>query len=535
VLRGQGTNKSSCRRPAALARTQIGVLAAIAALVAGLSACTAKSTGSGGQSRPSGKVGGTLTVAYSSVPQTLDPAKTVQNNSLYQALAYEPLIVRRSDGSLQPGLALSWRYVGSDNTELQLTLRPHVKFSDGSTLTAQDVVDHFHYVLQAGGQFVPLFAGDRFTATGPLTVVIKTPKPNPDLPTLLTQDDVVGGVISPLGLKNKPKLGTQTFGAGPYQLDPSATVAGDHYTFVQNPNYYDKKSVHWKKVVVRAITNPQSTLNAMKTGQVDFAVGDASTLAAAKQAGLDVTMTPLLWIGVTLADRGGTIAKPLADVRVRQALNYATDRETISSALFPDNGRPTSQLTVPGGYGYDKALDNAYPYDPDKAKALLAQAGYPGGFSLKIVTADYQSMNLVAEALVQQWKKVGVTLQVTDRSDANQYSSEAFGAKYPAFMTIFGQQPIWTEGPSLFLPSALFNPFHTADPELQSLYDEAARAAVAAKPAADQRVEAWLVHNAWFVPVVATGLPFYAAKTVTGTAVSPKAPLASIYEVQPAA
>jgi peptide/nickel transport system substrate-binding protein len=510
-------------------------IAATAAMLAVLTACTSKASDTSRDPKPTGKVGDTLTVAYASVPQTLDPAKTVQNNSLYQALAYQPLIVRHSDGSLQPGLATSWRYVGGDNTQLELQLRAGVKFSDGSSLTAQVVVDHFEYVLKAGGQFAPLFAGDTFAATGPLTVVIKTPKPNPDLPTLLTQDDVVGGVISPLGLKNKAKLGTQTSGAGPYLLDAVATVAGDHYTFVQNPYYYDKASVHWKKVVVKAITSPQATLNAMKTGQVDFAVGDASTIAAAKQAGLTVTMTPLLWTGVTLADRAGTMSKPLADVRVRRALNYATDRKAISSALFPDGGRPTSQLTVPGGYGYDTKLDDAYPYDVGKAKQLLAEAGYPTGFSLKIVTADYQSMNLVAQALAQQWHKVGVTLQITDRANANQYFSEAFAPKYPAFMTIFGQQPIWTEGPSLFLPSALFNPFHTADPKLQSLYDQAAAATGDAKEKADQEVEAHLVHQAWFVPVVATGLPYYTSRKVTGASVSPKAPLASIYEVQPAA
>jgi peptide/nickel transport system substrate-binding protein len=511
-----------------------GVTVATVVLAVALTACTSKAANGADQPKPSGKVGGTLTVAYSSVPQTLDPAKTVQNNSLYQALAYEPLIVRRSDGSLQPGLATSWRYVGSGNTQLEMQLRPGVKFSDGSALTAQDVVDHFEYVLKSGGQFVPLFAGDRFTATGPLTVVIKTPKPNPDLPTLLTQDDVVGGVISPLGLKDKAKLGTQTFGAGPYQLDTAQTVASDHYTFVPNPNYYDKSSVHWTKVVVRAITSPQATLNAMKTGQVSYAVGDASTLAAARQAGLMVTMTPLLWTGVTLADRAGKTAKPLADLRVRQALNYATDRKAIASALFADGGKPTSQLTVPGGYGYAPQLDDAYPYDVGKARQLLTQAGYPNGFSLKIVTADYQSMSLVAQALAQQWKKAGVTLQITDRANSNQYFSEAFAPKYPAFMTIFGQQPIWTEGPSLFLPAALFNPFHTADPELQSLYDQAASVSGPAKDTADQQVEAWLVHQAWFVPVVTTGLPFYATKKVTGTSVSPKAPLASIYEVQPA-
>src|SRR4030095_6177613 len=149
---------------------------------------------------------------------------------------------RLSDGSLQPGLATAWRYVTDDNTQLELQLRSGVKFADGSSLTAQGVVDHFTYVLKAGGQFAPLFAGDTFTATGPLTVVIKTPKPNPDLPTLLTHDDVVGGFISPLGRKNTAKLGTHTSGAGPYMLDPAATVAGDHYTFVQNPYHYDKAS-----------------------------------------------------------------------------------------------------------------------------------------------------------------------------------------------------------------------------------------------------------------------------------------------------
>lgn len=522
-------------RPTAASRARPLVACAAAGLLTVTSvACQPKAGDTTGQAKASGKVGAQLTVATSSSPQTLDPAKTVQNNSYFEAAAYEPLIVRRSDGTLQPGLATSWRYIGDDNTKMELRLRPGVRFADGSPLTAQAVVDHFTYVLKSGGQFVPLFAGDKFTATGPLTVQIKTPKPNPDLPTLLTQDNVVGGVISPAGLKNPGQLGTRTFGAGRYRLDPAQTVAGDHYTYVPNPNYYDKASVHWKKLVIRVITNPQATLNAMKTGQVDFAVGDLSTLPAAKQAGLTITSTPLLWTGVTLADRDGKTAKPLGDVRVRQALNFGTDRKAITTALFPGSGEPTAQPTVRGGHGHDPALDSYYPYDVEKAKRLLSEAGYPNGFSLKIVTAEYNSMNLVAQALAQQWKKIGVNLQITDYANANQYFSAAFAPKFPAFMTIFGQQPIWTEGPSLFLPSALFNPFHSADPKLQALYDQDARATGEEKKRLDRQVEAYLVHQAWFVPVVATGLPFYAVKKVTGSAVSPSAPLASLFELQPA-
>jgi peptide/nickel transport system substrate-binding protein len=247
-----------------------------------------------------------------------------------------------------------------------------------------------------------------------------------------------------------------------------------------------------------------------------------------------VTSAPLLWTGVTLADRSGKQARPLADVQVRQALNYATDRSAIASALFPGTGTATSELTVPGGYGYDPTLANAYPYDISKAKQLLAAAGYPNGFTLRLTTAEYGEMNLVAQALTQQWKKVGVNLQVTDYANSNQYFSAAFGATFPAFMTIFGQLPVWAEGPSLYLPPASFNPFHTASPALAAMYAQEARSSGTVQAALDQQIEAYLVHQAWFVPVVTTGLPFYATKAVTGVATSAGAPLLELYQVQPA-
>lgn len=503
---------------------------AVAALGVPAAACATSSTD---RSRAGGKVGNTLTIITSASPQTLDPAKTVQQNAIFEAAAYEPLIVRRSDGTLQPGLATSWRYAGKDNRTLDLELRSGVTFADGSPLTARAVVDHFKYVVRSGGQYAPFFAGDTFTATGALTVRIKTAKPNPDLPGLLTQDNLVGGVISPAGLKNPAGLGTHTYGAGRYVLDPARTVAGDHYTYVANPRYHDTKAVHWKRLVIRVMASPQATLNAVRTGQAQFAVGDLTTVTAARRAGLTVTSTPFLWTGVTLADRDGRLAAPLADVRVRQALNHATDRASIARALFPGTGEPAVQLTAPGGYGYDAALNGAYPYDVAKARRLLAQAGHPGGFTLKIVTADFNSMNLVAQALAQQWKKIGVTLEITDHANANQYLSATFGAKFPAFMTNFGQQPVWTEGPALFLPGALFNPFRTSDGRLRDLYDRAAKASGDAKLGLDQQVKGYLVRQAWFVPVVTTGLPFYASGKVTGTGVSTRAPLASLYEVRP--
>ena len=478
--------------------------------------------------------GGTLTVVTVVTPQTLDPAKTVQNNAWLEQLAYEPLIVRKSDGTMVGGLASSWKYEGNDNTTFVLKLRPGVTFSDGGKLDAQNVVDHFAYVQKAGGQMAPFLTGDTFTATDPTTVTITAKAPNPNFPEILTQDYIIGGVISPAGLKAPAALGTRTLGAGPYQLDNAQTVPGSRYTYVPNPNYYNKSAVHWSKVVIRVISSPQSALNAVRNGEADVTVGDPSTVDAAGKAGLTVAAAPLLWSGVILADRDGKMAAPLKDPRVRQALNFATDRAAITTALFKGIGVPTAQITVPGGYGYDPGLNESYAYNTTKAKSLLAAAGYPNGFPLRLATPQYQQLNLMAQALKQQWKQVGVDLQVSDMANANQFISDTFGGKYPSFMTAFGQLPIWMEGPSLFLPEAAFNPFHNKDLTLTSLYAESSKATGDAKTALDRQVIGQVTNLGWFVPVVATSLPYYARKTVGNVHTSPKEPLLSLTEITPA-
>jgi peptide/nickel transport system substrate-binding protein len=505
----------------------------VVALLA-LAACSSGDETRADSTGQADKVGDRLTVVTMIKPQTLDPAKAGQNNAWVEQLAYEPLIVRRSDGKLAPGLAASWKYEGTGNTRFVLTLRPGVTFSDGSKLTAQNVVDHFTYVTKAGGQMAGFVAGHTFTATDQTTVTVTAKTPNPSLPEMLTQDYIIGGVIGAAGLKAPSTLGTRTLGAGPYMLDEKETRTGDHYTYVPNPHYYDKAAVRWRKVVIRVIDNPQAVLNAVRTGQADVAGGDPSTVAAAEKAGLTVAGSPTLWSGVVLADRGGAMAPPLKDARVRQALNHATDRRAIVTALFDGIGEPTAQISVPDGYGHDPALESRYPYDVQKAKALLAAAGYPNGFALRIVTPQFQQLNLIAQALKPQWKQAGVDLQITDHANANQYAADAFGGKFPVLTASFSQIPIWMQGPSLLLPGAAYNPFRHADPGLQERYDRAVKAPDADRDALDREVIRYVTEQAWFVPVVATPLNYYARDTVGGVHTSARAPLLSLAEITPA-
>lgn len=521
------------RQRRALAAT---AFAAVALLVAACSGSGGSATAPTYSRKPSGAVGELLTVGFPAAPPTLDPAKSNGNAGIFfNELAYEPLIVLGRDGRYKPGLATSWNYVGSDNRTFVLNLRSGVKFSDGSPLTAQAVADHFAYLQKAGGQTSALFARDTISATGPLEVTIKTDTPNPDLVYDMTQDVIAGEVISPAGLKSPASLGAHSFGAGPYMLSAEQTATGSQYTYLPNPNYYDKPAQHYKKIVIKIIQSPQSTLQALQTGQIDLALGDQSTLAAAKKAGLSypaATVTNNV-TGVTLADRSGTMSKPLGDVRVRQALNYATDRTTIVNALFPGN-TPTSQVATPNRDGYDPSLVNAYPHDVAKAKDLLAQAGYANGFSMDLVTTTANGQNLFAQALAQQWKQIGVTANIHEIANGNAYVAQALSAKFPAFTNNFNIKPIATMGTNLFLPKAAYNPFRSIDPALQDLYDQDVLASGAAKAALDKKIVRYLVEQAWFVPVVAQGLPFYVGPKVAGADVKPPMAFVSMYELQPA-
>jgi peptide/nickel transport system substrate-binding protein len=509
----------------------------VAACSGGSSGSTTPSAGSSENGKASGKVGDLLTVGFPAAPPSLNPATAHGHSGVFfYELAYEPLIVLDGSGKYEPGLATSWNYVGSDNKTFVLNLRSGVKFSDGSPLTGQGVAEYFAYLQKAPGQNSVLFKGATITATGPLQVTIKLAKPNPDLAYDMTQDVGAGEVISPADLKSPASLGTQTSGAGPYELSTAQSTSGSVYTYVPNPDYYDKSALHYNKVVVKIIQSPQSTLQAMETGQIDITLGDQSTLAAAKKAGFAdsaATVTNNV-TGITLADRGGTMAKALADSRVRQALNYATNRAAIVNALFPGS-TPTSEMATPGTGGYDPSIVNAYPYDPAKAKALLAQAGYAKGFTLTLVTTDTNSQSLLAQALAQQWAQVGVTVKVDDIANGNAYVTEALSGKFPAFTNNTTITPLATLGTSLFLPNAAYNPFHYATPALTSLYDQDVVASGAAKAAADKKIVDYLVQQAWFVPIVAQGLPVYVSPTVTGAAVTPPTSYPVLYDLQPAA
>jgi len=492
-------------------------LAVAASVALTATGCSGSSTGD------SGAAGGTLTVVSASPPASLDPTKAnVGSDNWFVNLTYDTLLRLGPNGQLEPDLATTWGYVGTGNKVFDLTIRPGVTFSDGSPVTAQAVAASLNYARRNGLNVSWTSAVSSVTATGPDTVQIQCATPNPDLPGLLDQVSLVGSVISPAGLADPSKMGTASYGAGPYVLDAAKTVAGDHYTYSPNPDYWDKSRIHWKQVVIKIVSNPDSALQAVQTGEADALSIGPSQAATAVSDGLTVKYAPVAFVGVNLVDRDGAVSKPLASLKVRQALNYAVDRTAIAKALFQQYGAPTDEISIPGQLGYAPDDDNQYPYDPAKAKQLLAEAGYPNGFSMNVETQQGGGIDLLTQAVLQDWKQIGVTTNVTTDTTIGQWLSNAVSRKFPALGFGYGAAPAYLLSLDWMLPHATaFNPFATSDPALTSLLAQAAAAPAAQQPALDQDAMRYVVGQAWFVSVARLdGIYAYSGNKLTGFDVS---------------
>lgn len=533
--KGLGESEQKVNR-AALTRALLGGIGVAAAAIAvtgcggGGGAATAGVSGSGGSGA------GTLTMASPNVPASLDPATGDNENDDYHDLAYAPLIYQAPNGQFKPGLATSWKY-GPRNKSFSMTLRKGARFSDGSPVNAAAVKTWIQHAMKLPGGRAPTYLASlkSIDVAGPQKLTLRFGSPTPLLELTFSQRLEMGEIGSPKAVAAKD-LSTTTDGAGPYMLDKSQTVIGDHYTYVPNPHYYDKAAVHYKKVVIEKMSSPTSTLQALETGQIQLAKDQPVTsIKAAQAAGLKMVAPPDLIMGLTLLDRNGKISKPLRDLRVRQAINYAINRKAVAAVIGAGHGQPDEQIAVPGDDSYEASLNNRYPYDPAKAKQLLAEAGYPHGFTLPVLSATVVGQNTLGEAIAGQLAKVGIKVKLNVADTTADYIKQLSNATSPAATLGFGRLPATILYQLLWGPSAgTFNPFKTASPELTKLNAQLSAAPTSKAPAIARRMQAYTVDQAWFAPVVATPLVQIYRSNIAGVSANPSRPVLYAPEIHPA-
>lgn len=459
-----------------------------------------------------------LTIGNPIAPISLDPGLSGNGRAGTAMMpAYEPLVRMGADGKLIPALALSWEQ-SADNKDVTFTLRKDAKFSDGEPVTADSVKQSIEYYRKQRGPFQINLAN--VTAIDVLEshkVRIKNSQTQPALAALFEGYWLGGLIISPKALAKPEQLGTMTFGAGPYMLDPSLTVTRKSYTYVPNPHYYDKSKQKWDKVVISIFEDQNTAIQSLKAGQTKVLVSDpitANANVASLPKDLRIVSEPVGWSGVIIMDRDGVVNPVLKDVRVRKAMNHALDRPLISKVLFGKFAEPSTQLQGKGFMGNDPANDAKYPYDVSKAKALLAEAGYDK--NPKEIRMGYvnNSMSVtLSQVVMQQYKRVGLNIKPVEYQN--------FGAMIQAernkevellvFNTNFGMPNL---AKNQTLEKGSLNMLKTSDATLSQLMSEASNLPLAKAEAAWKKVYAHVVDLAWFAPIAHTHVAYFAHESV---------------------
>lgn len=359
----------------------------------------------------SGAPKGTLTIAQGIDADTLDPQATSSSAVWSITLnIFDTLITRDGEGKLRPALATSWRSL--DDTTWEVKLRPNVKFHDGEPLDAAAVKFSLMRALDPGVKSV--FASSlntiaRVEAVDSLTVRIVTKAPDPILPSRLCMQQ--GQILPPKyateqgarGLARKP------VGAGPYRF--LSWEKDEAITLEAVPDHWRAPKI--ARVVFKPIPEGASRVAALKTGAVDITahvppVDFPGIQTGEKTFGIEVTSNRAFLLNLDTLN-----FKPFQDRRVRQALNYAVDKQAIVKNTLGGHGRLIATSVIPEAFGHNPNI-KPYPYDPDRARKLLAEAGYAGGFEVGYDTTigRYPQDKEIAEVVGGQLARVGIKVNV---------------------------------------------------------------------------------------------------------------------------
>ena len=400
----------------------------------------------------------TLKIAVASEPTAADPYyhRMAQNESLASHI-FQTLIVRTADMKLVPGLATSWKAL--DDTTWEFKLRDGVKFSNGQPFTSQDVLFTLCRALNN-----PTNISLSYTDTPKRlvdvqtpddhTVILKTDGPLPILPADFSHGLPIlwNGIVPHGKLTFTPKTGCgvtgpwptaadfnngkDTIGTGPYLL--KSYVPGTGVDLVRNENYWDAShKPYWKEVKFIPVPNAGPRLTGLLSGDFDMienpAARDLQRIKSDPKFGFVATpSTRLIFFQPAIGrDPGATVQapdgkNPLADVRVRRAINIAIDRKTIVARLMDGMATVANQYMPDGLLG---ALPHApeIKYDPAAAKKLLAEAGYPNGFDLTLSSTNDRYINdsQIVQAVAQYLSRIGIKTHVDTMNAAIYFPKRA--------------------------------------------------------------------------------------------------------------
>lgn len=411
----------------------------------------------------------TLRIAYQGDVVSMDPyAMNETFTTAFLSHINEPLVRRRPDLAIEPGLAERWERV--TDTLWRFHLRRSVTFHEGEPFTAADVVFSLERVRKPGSAMLARVASVKaVNGIDPHTVEIETDGPAPTLLADLTNILIMSrrwaeanGAEDPVDIRARREnhAARHANGTGPFRLRSYAP--GERTVLVRNDAWWDRMESNLREVVLQPVGSDPTRVAALLSGQVDLAwpipVQDIARVAAAP--GIRVLEGPdlrTIFLGMDQSSeelRHASVKgkNPLADVRVREAMYRAIDIEAIRTRLMRGRATPTALLNAPGIEGFDATQNARRPtHDLARASALMAEAGYADGFELGMHCPNNRYVNdeQICQAVGQMLARIGIRVTLTaepaaqyfgraQRRDVSFYMLGTTPPTYDSFSTAFG-------------------------------------------------------------------------------------------------
>lgn len=509
----------------------------LAAATLALSGCGASGDGdvdgsAAGSSDQSSETGepAALTIGAGVEPESFDPAQSREAQFVqYFQPAFDTLIRRMPDGTPGEMLATGWEY-DETNTVLTLTLRDDVTFIDGETFDAESAKANIDRFQTAGGPLAGNLASIESTeAPDATTLVLNLSTPDPALIFALGGP---GGYMQSPAQFDSESIDTQPVGSGPYVLDRDASTPGSEYLYTANEDYWNPDLQEFDSITLLVLQDENARLNALSSGQIDAMLGTPKTIAQAESSGLNVDTIPADWEGLSLFDRDGELTPELADVRVRQAINHALDKEALLENISLGHGEVTSQIFSPASEAFDPELDSYYAYDVEQARSLMDEAGLDDGFTLQMPSSSDMDP-AVAPAVRDQLAEIGITVEWEDFPTA-EYQAEQQSGNFSAAFTAFGQTVrAWGNISQMVGPAGAWNVFGSESDEAEDLMDQILTLPADEADPTYRELNALVVEEAWFSPWYRIDLPYYTNDDIV-VEMQNGQPVPSIYNFAPA-
>ncbi len=408
-------------------KKNVKILALILGLLLVLSACggtqpatgtqTGDSTQAGSDTQTSGSAPAdtapaaagpkTLTVGTIQKTDTFDPTEAVQQ--MGGKLVYDTVLnLNPETRKLEPALVKAWEY--TDNTTLKLTLRDDVKFSNGEKMTAKDIL--FSLQRFEGTRFATIFGSIDYAncvIQDDYTLILKLKAPDASLLTSFTKPQASVLCKSYIESSTKEDFWDKPVGTGAYTLVEN--VSGSHSSYARKEDYWGTKP-EAETIKITSYSEPNTMFIDFENGALDFVIGvDSNNIVRLQNKEVKNAQFVIGTAGDINALSMPEYVKYFDDIRVRQAVAYAVDAEAVGTlgygALYEK-----AESTVPKGTLYYKS-PGVYEYNPEKAKELLAQAGYKAGdIKLKLVVMNFPANQKMAEGIQAYLAEVGIEVSV---------------------------------------------------------------------------------------------------------------------------